>query len=401
VERPAVVDWVAAHLGGLFSGRPAASPSFVGGQTAADSVLSSYDVTGYAGSRNDVWPPERRGASRLSPYIRHGLLPLARVSEAVGGGPPRDVAKFRGELLWQEYARHMYARLGAANRHGLRAVLAGRREIDPWPETMECVRMNVTELETDGWLVNQARMWLASHWAIREGADWRDGEDRFFAHLLDGSRAANRAGWQWTVGTGTGRAYGFSRRQVLQRAPGTCDSCELRANCPIEDWPDDPPLQPIDPDPWLRADPDPVTTGGPLLPLVHRKPRAVWLTAESLGDADPALLAHPDLPGIFVFDEPLLERLQLSAKRLVFLAETLADLGTRRELEVHRARPTDVLRGREAAVTFAPVPGWRSRAQRTQPAAVYPWPWLHRPHGGSVASFSAWRKDLLRQSDSH
>jgi len=36
----------------------------------------------------------------------------------------------------------------------------------------------------------------------------------------------------------------------------------------------------------------------------------VWLTAESLGDADPALAAHADLPAVFVFDEPLLARLR-------------------------------------------------------------------------------------------
>jgi deoxyribodipyrimidine photo-lyase len=395
-----VVDWVAEHLSGLFSGPPAASPAFVGGQAAADAALSRFDVGGYARQRNEVWPPERRGASRLSPYIRHGLLPLTRVWEAVEGGPPPDVAKFRDELLWQEYARHVYARVGAANRHGLRAVLAGRREFDPWLGSMKCVQMNVTELETDGWLVNQARMWLASHWAIREGADWRDGEDRFFAHLLDGSRAANRAGWQWTVGTGTGRPYGFSRRQVERRAPEVCDTCDMQTACPIEDWPDDPPLQPIHPDPRLRTDPHPDTTGGPLLPMVHRPPQAVWLTAESLGDADPALRAHPDLPVIFVFDEPLLGRLQLTAKRLVFLAETLADLGTRKSLEVYRARPAEVLDGRAVAVTFAPVPGWQRRARLSAPAAVYPWLWLHRPHGGSVASFSAWRKKLMQKPGS-
>jgi deoxyribodipyrimidine photo-lyase len=33
---------------------------------------------------------------------------------------------------------------------------------------------------------------------------------------------------------------------------------------------------------------------------------------------------------VFVFDEPLLDRLRLSSKRLVFLVETLADLAGRR-----------------------------------------------------------------------
>ena len=97
---------------------------------------------------------------------------------------------------------------------------------------MACIDLAVTELEQDGWLVNQARMWLASHWTVRRGWDWLEGEDRFFAHLLDGSRTANRLGWQWTVGTGTGRPYGFSRHQVAKRAPGLCQGCPLSASCP-------------------------------------------------------------------------------------------------------------------------------------------------------------------------
>lgn len=394
LERPAVVDWVEEHLTGLFSGPPEASPDFTGGQTSANAALSRFDVAGYAARRNEVWPPERRGASRLSPFIRHGLLQLPAVWDAVAGGPSRDVNKFRMELQWQEYARHLYARVGSASQWGLRASLSGEPGIDGWPREMKCVDINLTELEERGWVVNQARMWLASHWAVREGAMWQSGEDRFFTHLLDGSRAANRAGWQWTVGTATRRPYGFSRRQVKRRAPGLCDQCSLNADCPIEEWPTDPPLGSADSPPLLRSDPDPEATGGPGVPTIDGEPDTVWLTAESLGDADPALSAHPALPAVFIFDEPLLRRLQLSAKRLVFLAETLADLGTRQPVEVFRGDPIAELEGRRVATTFAPVPGWARRAAAIKPVAVYPWPWLHRPHGGSVASFSAWRKGL-------
>ena len=66
-------------------------------------------------------------------------------------------------------------------------------------------------------------------------------------------------------------------------------------------------------------------TAGPTEPEHRGAPDAVWLTAESLGDDDPALAAHPDLPVVFVLDRPLLTRLRLSAKRLVFLVDRLAD----------------------------------------------------------------------------
>ena len=267
--------------------------------------------------------------------IRHGLLTLSAVWRHVEGGPARDVEKFRDELLWQEYARHLYARLG----HRLGAPL--RHEIAPgaapggggWDRSMRCVDETLVELERDGWLVNQTRMWLASDWSVRRGNDWRVGEQHFFTHLLDGSRAANRAGWQWTVGTATGRPYGFSRWQVDKRAPGLCDGCVHRSACPIEHWPDTAAGTTIELE-LLSRDPDPGATAGPVEPQVADDPDVVWITAESLGDDDPALSAHPDLPVVFVLDEPLLARLRLSGKRLVFLAERLAELGTDRPLEV-------------------------------------------------------------------
>ena len=77
-------------------------------------------------------------------------------------------------------------------------------------------------------------------------------------------------------------------------------------------------------------------------------PDTVWLTAESLGDDDPALAAHPALPVVFVFDHPLLTRLRLSAKRLVFLVDRLAELATERTVEVHVGDPGTVLAGRAA-----------------------------------------------------
>ena len=261
---------------------------------------------------------------------------------------------------------------------------------------MKCIEVAMSQLEDDGWVVNQARMWLASHWAVREGADWREGEDRFFTHLLDGSRAANRLGWQWTAGTGNGRPYGFSRSQVERRAPGLCRSCPLEQACPIAEWPDDPKLEMSIPKPSLQADRDVPSTAGPERVERSATPEAVWLTAESLGDRDPALAANPDLPAVFIFDEPLLRSLQLDGKRLVFLTETLADLATRRSVEIHRGRPEAVLAERPVAVTFTPVPGWRRKSMSINPVAIYPWQWLRRPVAGSVASFSAWRKSLDR-----
>ena len=387
------LQWVAKHLADLCSDEPRRSERFVGTQAAADAALGLFDLTGYARRRNEVLPVERRGASGLSPWIRHGLLTLPRVYSALHG-PAADLQKFRDELRWQEYSRHVYARLGRGTAEPLRRALASESSsgVEPWDRSMNCMDVNLDELERDGWLVNQTRMWLASQWSVRHLADWRDGERYFFTHLLDGSRAANRLGWQWTTGSGTSKAYGFSQWQVQKRAPGLCDTCMHKDACPIRDWPEDPDLIAVEADPRLRRDPDVTRTAGPEQVEVHSRPEAVWLTAESLGDEDPALAAHPDLPVVFVFDLPLLTTLRLSSKRLVFLVDRLADLGAERKLEVHLGDPVQVLTNRPLATTFAPVPGWRRRSQSVNLAEVHPWPWLERPKAGSVASFSAWSR---------
>jgi deoxyribodipyrimidine photo-lyase len=152
---------------------------------------------------------------------------------------------------------------------------------------MACMDLTAGELERDGWLVNQTRMWLASQWAVRGGRDWREGERRFFAHLLDGSAAANLLGWQWTAGTTTGRPYGFSRWQVEKRAPGLCRTCPLAGACPVQSRPRTGPVRRLSAPALLRADPDPEATGGP------REPSANWPKAPRPIGTDPAEPPRP------------------------------------------------------------------------------------------------------------
>jgi deoxyribodipyrimidine photo-lyase len=395
-DSEAVRAWVAEQLGDLTLEGPdgVRRGGHRGGQGAADAALATLDVTGYAHSRSTVLPPERRGASRLSPYLTHGLLDLPTVWDAVSDAPPSDRRRYRDELLWQEYARHVYARLGPTTREPLRHEPPRAAEGPAWDDDMACIAFVEGELETDGWLVNQTRMWFASHWSVRHGRDWREGEDHFYRHLLDGSRAANRLGWQWTVGTGTGKPYGFSRWQVEKRAPELCRRCPLRDACPIQDWPD------VASGP--RVEDAAVRTGhaagapgpGPAEPEGDGEPDVVWLTPESLGDADPALAAHPDLPVVYVVDEPHLARLRWSGKRLVFLAESLADLAGRRDVEVRRGTVAEQLAGTRAAATFAPVPWFTRRSRDVDLVRVHPWRWLARPTSQRLTSYSAWRKGV-------
>ncbi len=383
---------VALNFDGLHSG--GGRSSIKGGQSAADRALADLNITGYAKKRSQVQPINTRGATMLSPYIRHNLWTLPQMWRAVKAAPFSDKEKFQDELLWQEYTRHLYARLGTRLFQNLRFEQIWDAPGNGWPEGMACVDSVVDELQRDGWIVNQTRMWLASQWSVRNQMGWLNGQEEMYRNLLDGSRAANLAGWQWTVGSATGKPYGFARWQVENRAPGQCFRCALKKNCPIQEFPDEVQLSDTSMEPLLVSDPDPLGTAGPVMPIQNRKPDYVLLTVDSMGDTDPALETNPDLPVVFVFNEKALAKLQLSSKRIYFYLETLQDLATRRDLRVFMGSPYAFAAENSVAVTFAPVPSFN---KFTNLAEIHPFLWLRQPHGASVRSFSAWRGKLSSQ----
>jgi len=148
-----VLQIIERDFQGLFSGELGLS-SIKGGQSAADEALATLDITGYAGTRSQVLPKSHRGASGLSPYIRHNLLTLDQVYRAVKTAAFKDREKFRDELYWQEYARHLYARVGTRLFENLRYEVNATAPGDGWNRDMRCVDAVVSELETDGFQEN-------------------------------------------------------------------------------------------------------------------------------------------------------------------------------------------------------------------------------------------------------
>ena len=376
------------YFAGLHSG--GGKSKIRGGQSAANEALAKLDITRYAADRSEVLPVSRRGATVLSPYIRHNLLSLKDVWMQVNDAPFRDREKFQDELMWQEYARHLYARMGTALLENLSFDQVRDEQGDGWQRDMHCIDQVVKELETDGWLVNQTRMWLASHWTVRNGKGWLHGQERMYQNLIDGSRAANLLGWQWTVGS-AGKPYGFARWQVEKRAPGLCNKCPLKKACPIENFPDEKELPQLEISSRLERDNNLELTTGPRTVIQNDQPREVLITIDSMGDADPALAANPHLPVVFVFNREALKKLQLSSKRIHFYLETLQDLATRREANVYLGSPYEYANEHAVAITFAPVPSF---AKFERVAELHPYPWLRAPHERNLKSFSAWRRNL-------
>jgi hypothetical protein len=52
----------------------------------------------------------------------------------------------------------------------------------------------------------------------------------------------------------------------------------------------------------------------------------IWIHGDSLRTTNPTLVAYPDAPAIFVWDDELLTRYSISFKRIVFMYEALLEL---------------------------------------------------------------------------
>tara|TARA_Y100000022_G_scaffold186122_1_gene182491 strand:+ start:5760 stop:6959 length:1200 start_codon:yes stop_codon:yes gene_type:complete len=367
-------------------------PFLKGGQSNADSALNNLNIDKYATKRNNVYPKNKRGSSYLSPYIRHGLLSLIDVWNAVEKFEYKDKTKFQDELLWQEFSRHLYAIVGKNSSNFLNYKVAIPNLNTELFEGMNCISTIEEELEISGYMVNQTRMWYASHNSLRTGNNWNKFEDYMFKHLIDGSRFANRLGWQWVMGSQTGKPYGFSKFQVEKRAPELCNDCQLKSNCPIQEWPQTAVTEKLD----IEIDLNNERIFGPEFTKENDKgkPSFVWITGESLGDSDPAMSFYDELPVVFIFDKILLNKLQLSTKRINFLLDCLKEINSKKDLEVHLADPKEYLYNKKFASTFAPVPKYRNITEQNIPAVEFPTLRLAEPINFYPSSYSSWKKKI-------
>jgi len=166
------------------------------------------------------------GTSRLSPYLRFGMLSArqAVVAALSARDAAPDAAALKGaqtwlnELIWREFYGHILYHfphvLEESFRANLRAIEWENDQVtfDAWCEGRTgypVVDAAMRQLTRSGWMHNRARMIVASFLTKDLLIDWRWGERFFTQHLVDADAAANNGGWQWTAGTGTDAAPYF------------------------------------------------------------------------------------------------------------------------------------------------------------------------------------------------
>lgn len=203
-----------------------ALPPFVPGEGAAEDTLHRFLRRGLYSYRETRDRLDLEGTSRLSPYLRFGMISARRVVNAVrraiarapGRGEAESAESFLSELVWREfYISILYhfpfvrvesfrpetrAIAWRDDEEGFRAWCEGRTG---YPLVDAAMR----ELRSSGFMHNRTRMVTAAFLTKHLLIDWRRGEEWFMKHLVDGDPAANNGGWQWAAGTGTDAAPYF------------------------------------------------------------------------------------------------------------------------------------------------------------------------------------------------
>lgn len=150
------------------------------------------------------------GTSRLSPYLRFGLLSARECARLALGRPGAE--KWLSELAWRDfYAMIFYHWPEAAEQefqprfrsleweHNESHFMRWKEGRTGYPVVDAAMR----QLLAEGWMHNRARMITASFLTKDLLIDWRRGEEHFAQHLMDYDLASNNGGWQWAASTGT------------------------------------------------------------------------------------------------------------------------------------------------------------------------------------------------------
>lgn len=325
--------WLPPPIGGEVSD---VQPVRRGGRAAALAALAQIDPATYARTRNRL-----DGAiTRLSPWLRHGVLSTAEVRDVAFHrvARPEFAEKLVSELAWRDYWQRVYASLGEriSQPIELAAATSRRAVINDVPDDvlsastgMACIDAFVRDLHATGFLHNHARMWLAAWLVHARGVCWQAGAAWFLSRLLDADPASNTLSWQWVAGTFSAKPYIFNRENLERYTGGRfCSDCRLAGRCDLEGsyealtsaWFSDEPHEraklTIPPPPTWQPSAVPAVGGQPL----------VWLTLDSLSEVSPAAATHPNAPRVCLIDPAWLARERPSRLRLRFILECLADV---------------------------------------------------------------------------
>ncbi|MBE9006000.1 deoxyribodipyrimidine photo-lyase [Fortiea sp. LEGE XX443] len=215
----------------------------IGGRKAAQKALQKVNPATYSKTRNFL----TGAVTRLSPYIRYGVLSLAEIRHYVLDNVkhPDDATKLINELGWRDYWQRLYVKLGNGiwqDQEEYKTGYTPQEYATELPQDIKegstgrvCIDSFSQELRQTGYLHNHGRMWLAAYIVHWRRIRWQVGAKWFLEHLLDGDPASNNMSWQWVASTFSHKPYFFNRENLERYTESVyCQKCLLCGHCDFE-----------------------------------------------------------------------------------------------------------------------------------------------------------------------
>lgn len=169
--------------------------------------LYSFDFSNYEKTRDKL---DLDGTSKLSPYIRFGVLSLRKIYKRAIETAGED-CQFIKELAWREFWYHIKINFPEFKNLEFQEK---RRNLN-WYDDENLIKAFINaqtgypivdaailQLKQEGWMHNRARMIVANFLTKDLLVDWRIGESFFMEYLLDYDEVVNTGNWQWNASVG-------------------------------------------------------------------------------------------------------------------------------------------------------------------------------------------------------
>lgn len=309
---------------------------FPPGRAAALARLAAIRPDRYARSRNYL----AGAVTRLSPYLRHGIIDLAEVRDAVLvlDRPRRDIEKFVQELGWRDYWRRVYGIIGQRIWENVEPYKTGVADyaealppdIESGTTGLACMDGFVRDLVDGGYVHNHARMYFASYVVHHRRIRWQAGARFYLRYLLDGDPASNNLSWQWVASTFGFKPYIFNRENLERYTEGMyCRTCPLAtAGCPFEASYEtlDAKLFPNNASDESAGKIDLMVPADAPARAAKTDGAIVWIHPDALNDTGVARRAAPHAPTIVAGVNEMHERDAWSDARRAFVDGSLRDM---------------------------------------------------------------------------
>lgn len=329
-----------------------------GGREAALKTLGQITPELYASTRNHV----SGNVTRLSAYLRHGVLTLAEVRDNALGrvSEPSHAGKFINELGWRDYWQRLYMELGEAIWEDQEVYKTGFAaedyaatlpdEIAAQETSLVCIDTFSKDLQEIGYLHNHVRLWFAAYIVHWRRVRWQAGAQWFLEHLIDGDPASNNLSWQWVASTFASSPYIFNRENLERYTEGLyCSKCPhaTARTCPFENTYEalEQTLFPMLPYQVNAAGPSPkhpyVKPEEVPPPAAQQGKPLLWHHTDSLNPSSPVVTLHAGAPAAFIWDTGWLVPNRISLKRVLFIAECLREMPG--DLDIRVGEPAEQL----------------------------------------------------------